>query len=114
MASGKQQPHITKVQDTELSEDLAKGWLGGPDCTAILSSAAVQHLFSIGKDIFTAKTAILLSDANVRLTFIKVNQHQVEVTEKAGGQTTVSAWIVKVTVMQIFYLFFISLMCFVL
>jgi hypothetical protein len=48
--------------------------------TAIHSSAAVERLFSIGKDILTAKRANLakLSDANFeKLMFMKGNQHHV-------------------------------------
>ena len=45
--------------------------------TAIPSSAAVERLFSIGKDILTAKRA-KLSDAKFeRLMFMKGNQHHV-------------------------------------
>jgi len=45
--------------------------------TAIPSSAAVERLFSIGKDILTAKRA-KLSDANVdKLMFMKENQHHI-------------------------------------
>ena len=45
--------------------------------TAIPSSAAVERLFSIGKDILTAKRA-KLSDANFeKLMFMKGNQHHV-------------------------------------
>ena len=45
--------------------------------TAIPLSAAVERLFSIGKDILTAKRA-KLSDANFkRLMFMKGNQHHV-------------------------------------
>ena len=45
--------------------------------TAIPSSAAVERLFSNGKDILTAKRA-KLSDANFeRLMFMKGNQHHV-------------------------------------
>jgi hypothetical protein len=45
--------------------------------TTIHSSATVEQLFSIGKDILTAKRA-KLSDANFeKLMFMKGNQHHV-------------------------------------
>ncbi|XP_042229523.1 uncharacterized protein LOC121871369 [Homarus americanus] len=50
--------------------------------TAIPSSAAVECLFSIGKDVLRAKRATL-SDGNFeRLMFMKGNQHHVEAMEK--------------------------------
>jgi hypothetical protein len=49
--------------------------------TAIPSSAAVERLFSIGKDTLTAKRATL-SDANFeKLMFMKGNQHHVAAME---------------------------------
>ena len=50
--------------------------------TAIPSSAAVERLFSVGKDILRAKRAAL-SDANFkRLMFMKGNHPLVEKMEK--------------------------------
>ena len=61
--------------------------------TAIPSSAAVERLFSIGKDILTAKRA-KLSDANFeRLMFMKGNQHHVagmQAKQAASGRNIVT------------------------
>jgi len=54
--------------------------------TSIPSSAAVERLFSIGKDILTAKRATL-SDANFeKLMFMKGNQHHVSAMEAEEQQ----------------------------
>ncbi|KAK8745803.1 hypothetical protein OTU49_000018, partial [Cherax quadricarinatus] len=51
--------------------------------TTIPSSAAAEHLFSIGKDILMAKRATL-SDGNFeRLILMKGNQHHIRAMEKA-------------------------------
>ena len=50
--------------------------------TAILSSAAVQRLFSIGRDISRSRTATL-SDTNFeKPMFMKWNRRHVETMEK--------------------------------
>jgi len=49
---------------------------------AMTSSAAVECLFSIGKDILRAESATV-SDANFeKLMFMKQNHHHVETMEK--------------------------------
>jgi len=51
--------------------------------TVIPSSAAVERLFSIGKDILSAKRATLSDAKFEKLTFLKGNHHYVETLEQA-------------------------------
>ena len=49
--------------------------------TAIPSSATVERLFSIGKDILTPKRATLSDENFEKLMFMKGNQHHVAAME---------------------------------
>ena len=77
--------------------------------TAIPSSAAVERLFSIGKDILTSKRA-KLSDANFeRLMFMKGNQHHVagmQAEQAASGRKSQinKPWI-NITTWILFHVF---------